>query len=122
MTIVAVRPFRFAGADVAPGAVVRGANGEQLSAKLFGQLTRRHWIRVVDGEVLDESPTMPADLGPTVEALLQPAMDEEAQRLAIEAEIDAERASIQAEQEQAARRPNVNKVTKPGTARRRTQE
>lgn len=122
MTIVAVRPFHFAGADVAPGDAVRGANGEQLTAKLFGQLIRRHWVRVVDGDPLEQAPTKPADLGPSVEALLQPALDQEAARLAVEAEIDAERAVIQAEQEAAARRPNTHVVAKPGNARRRTQE
>lgn len=108
MTILAARPFRFAGADIAPGEPVRGANGEQLTAKLYGQLTRRHWIRVVDGDELDEAPTLPADLGPSAEALVDRALRSAGAGTPDEGEPEV---------------PHDPKVTPSGTARRkRTQE
>ena len=56
MGIVAVRPFLFAGREVQPGELVRGADGEQLSAKLFGQLVNRHWVKLVDDDGKDATP------------------------------------------------------------------
>ena len=106
--ILAARPFRFAGADIAPGEPVRGENGEQLTPKLFGQLTRRHWIQVVDGDELADDPTLPADLGPSATELVDRAM-----KAREEATPDEGEPAV----------PHDSKVTPSGTARRkRTQE